>query len=140
MDSVIIESLRSFYKQGARVVVVHFSGSGDSGDIWSIEYLGASKATPLPHIKVEEDDTPKWRDALYRYINETVTIDWYNNDGGGGCITFDLEAKTAEVASYWNETVQHEEDPHNDTLPDFTPEHPIKAVRAAKKLPKRRAK
>lgn len=139
MDSVIIEKLRSFYNQGARIVQVHFSGSGDSGDIWSIEYLGASEATPRPHIKVEGDDSD-WRDALYRYINEAVTIDWYNNDGGGGCITFDMEAKIAEVTSYWNETVAHEQDPHNDTLPAFAPEHPIKAVRAAKKLPKRRAK
>jgi hypothetical protein len=147
-SSGFIEGIKSLYNQGVRKIVTDFSGGGDSGDINYIKfYDGAYPGSSSKELVVEEP--LDWRDEMHNIITNEVHCDWYNNDGGGGSIVINLEANppTIEVNSYWNETVCREEPTVNDTLdPSLVlpkpaaPEHPHAAVRAAKKLPRRRAK
>jgi hypothetical protein len=145
-SSGFIEGIKSLYNQGVRKIVTDFSGYGDSGDIDCIAFYGAAGTNPKKLSVIEPAD---WRDEMHNIITNEVHCDWYNNDGGGGSIVIDLEANppTIEVNSYWNETVCREEPTVTDTLDPAlvlpkpaVPEHPHAAVRAAKKLPKRRAK
>lgn len=71
-------------------IELRFSGSGDSGD-WESHH-------EEPHVQ-----------HLFDYLlNNHVTFDWYNNDGGGGTVTWDVEADVITIDGYWNETVSHD--------------------------------
>ncbi len=108
MDNLrrILPTLRD---QGVRTVSVRFDGSGDDGSIDSVEY-GEVAITP-PSIFVDVDmvhrsfNGREWttnqvveRMNLSRaieavtgdYLDETG-VDWYNNDGGFGELTIDVE-------------------------------------------------
>ena len=63
-----------------------FDGSGDSGYLrpWDINHI-----EPLLHF-------------FEKILEEHVTYDWYNNDGGGGEITWDIKDDTLKVEGYVN--------------------------------------
>lgn len=102
----ILPALRD---QGVRTVRVSFDGSGDDGSIDHVEY-GDAAITPAS-IFVEVDivhrsfDGREWKtdhvierknldDAIEAvtgdYLEETG-VDWYNNDGGFGELTIDVQ-------------------------------------------------
>lgn len=69
-------------------VTISFSGSGDSGQIDSVEfYYVEDHQLPESQEEVLKQDLTAW---AYKYL-EGVGVDWYNNDGGQGEIIFDLE-------------------------------------------------
>ena len=43
---------------------------------------------------------------LSEAVERFVTFDWYNNDGGGGDITWDIVADEIIINGYYNETVR----------------------------------
>lgn len=49
-------------------------------------------------------------DEVDKFLSEAVdlfvTFDWYNNDGGGGDITWDIVADEIIINGYYNETVR----------------------------------
>lgn len=65
-----------------------FSGCGDSGNYDGGDYKNS-----------EVDEL--FADAL----EEFVTFDWYNNDGGGGDITWDVVDDKITINGYYNEIV-----------------------------------
>ena len=70
-------------------LVLEFSGSGDSGQ--------ADNSFEDLHTN-----------AFFMYmLNTKVTGDWYNNEGGGGTITWDLHEDEITVESYYNVQEQH---------------------------------
>lgn len=69
-----------------------FSGYGDSGQI--DEYSGDERADIL----------------LSAVTDFGVTWDWYNNDGGGGTITWRVLDDEIDVSGYWNETIEQSAD------------------------------
>jgi hypothetical protein len=73
---------------GEHEISLSFSGSGDSGN-WDDEHDNACVMTLFNHL-----------------LNNVVTWDWYNNDGGGGTISWDLATNTINIEGYYNETVQ----------------------------------
>lgn len=64
-----------------------FNGYGDSG------------------IVEDASDIPALNTFLSSMVDHHVTFDWYNNDGGGGDIAWDLSADTVTINGYYN-TVQ----------------------------------
>lgn len=74
------------------VIEQAFSGEGDSGD-WS-----------------ERHDNPYVQHLFDHLLNTRVTFDWYNNEGGGGSITWDVVPDVITIDGYWNELIQHDVD------------------------------
>lgn len=70
-------------------IELSFSGSGDSGD-WQ-----------------EHHDDPHVQRLFDHLLQHEVSFDWYNNDGGGGSITWDVVADVITIDGYWNETIQN---------------------------------
>lgn len=67
-----------------------FGGSGDSGSFYND--TGNDEVDSL------------FSDAL----EEFVTFDWYNNEGGGGDITWEVNTDKITINGYYNETVATE--------------------------------
>jgi hypothetical protein len=99
-------------RAGITLVTVGFDGSGDSGQIESIEAQAGDTAAELPSDQVELAE-PAWdggkigrsaftlRDAIeklaYDFLEETHG-GWENNDGAYGEFTFDVATRTITLA------------------------------------------
>ena len=90
-------------------VILYFSGCEDSGQ--------------LNDIGVYPSDVPL-DPALYTDLAsfgddylEATDVNWYDGDGGGASLTFDLANKAFSSDVYWNETVMNTGFAENDTLP-----------------------
>lgn len=68
-----------------------FDGSGDSGQF---------------HNDCGNDEINQF---LAKAIDEFVNFNWYDGEGGGGDITWDIVADKIIINGYTNETVQHTE-------------------------------
>lgn len=106
----IFEQLRA---AGANSITISFDGSGDSGSIESVDIYNADNQRmqiDLTVIYPKEKSTwvdDKWvteteekempiADALEAYCYDELDkteIDWYNNDGGFGQMTINLDDK-----------------------------------------------
>lgn len=71
--------------------VLDFYGSGDSGD-WSDSLEDALMQHMFDYV-----------------LHHHVYWDWYNNDGGGGTIRWDVRNDEIHVDGYWNEIIAHSE-------------------------------
>ena len=80
----------------SHAISIIFSGSGDSGDITDV-YTDGEDGAPL--------NPP---DFLYDLIENHVTCDWVNNEGGGGNIQITLNDFTMQVNSYYREVVDND--------------------------------
>lgn len=68
---------------GVERVEIDFAGGGDSGSVEDVRVFMAAGYTAPDGLK---DELTNW---AYKYL-EGTGVDWYNNDGGQGCIEFDL--------------------------------------------------
>ncbi|MCI4680801.1 hypothetical protein K9U39_19775 [Rhodoblastus acidophilus] len=93
---------------GFTEVVLCFSGCGDSGQLNDI---GTNPELPLDPTLYS--DLSNFGDD---YL-EATDVNWYDGDGGGGTLTFDLANKTFSSDVYWNETVTNTGFAENDPLP-----------------------
>lgn len=76
-------------------ITAEFSGSDDSGN-WS------DWDKRMDHALVKH---------FFSHLLETkVTWDWYNNDGGGGTIEWNLQEDVISITGYWNEMVSNDVD------------------------------
>lgn len=73
-------------------IELSFSGSGDSGN-WD-----------------DQHENPLVQHLFNFLMEKKVNWDWYNNDGGGGSITWDIKENVIEISGYWNETVSTDAD------------------------------
>lgn len=125
--------LKALADAGVVSVEVHFYGSGDSGSIEDIHFNYADPVNTkranfnelkLPWVKARSawNETTKTWDYLIDETNISVTdiiedmvytaaaesgVDWYNNEGGGGSWTLNMEpgkAPTLDFNIYYNET------------------------------------
>lgn len=118
---------------GITSIEVIFAGYGDSGSVEEIRIEGID-VEALKKLAVTPEVTQvQWREPndkictteyrprdvianmhewIERWCNhhatddDRITWDWYNNDGGGGTITFYPMEGRFEVSGYYNETVQ----------------------------------
>lgn len=100
---------------------LEFNGSGDSGDFYHPMFEGKS-----PPDRMVQDKDGNWGpnpkfvpdyerlSEILKHMSEKwvegTGVDWYNNDGGGGELTFNF--KTGEVSAnvYYYEQVRHDAD------------------------------
>lgn len=78
----------------SKTITKEFSGGGDSGD-WDCDFT--EEETELSHF-------------FHYILNNHVYFDWYNNDGGGGDITWDLVEDVITINGYVN-CMSHEDQP-----------------------------
>jgi hypothetical protein len=72
--------------------------------VYEVEYHGYGDSGQM-----EQDSGDKEvDDYLDGLSDEHVHFDWYNNDGGGFTITWDIKADTITINGYQNETVKND--------------------------------
>lgn len=76
---------------GAVKLVIHYDGSGDSGEVESVRAFRASGE------EFEVSDMVETADRAACDILSGQGIDWYNNDGGFGDVILDVEAGTIKI-------------------------------------------
>lgn len=90
--------------RGAREIEIRFAGEGDEGSIQNIEAKGVELSAN------EQQILDEW---AYQYLEDHCTIDWYNNEGGGGSIRIYLNSGKIELNSYFN-TIEHHDQPTHE--------------------------
>ena len=106
---------------GITSVLVHFDGSGDSGQIEDIDATAGDRSAEIPNSNIEiahacwgdaniERTTLCVRDAIetlaYDFLEQTHG-GWENNEGAYGEFTFDVESRT--ITLEYNERVMTSE-------------------------------
>lgn len=87
--------------KGYNKLQVCYSGSGDSGAIDDIDLLNDTNSISIENMIENTDFIKEW---LYEVIDEAIeNRDWWNNDGGYGNITINLN--TFELISEYNEKI-----------------------------------
>lgn len=85
-------------------IVITFAGYGDSGCIESFEFYGPNHKGKFPELpENEQEELHAWADEI-----SMLAPDWYNNDGGGGCITIYPQSLEYTLTAYQNETVSYD--------------------------------
>lgn len=84
---------------GVETLTLHYHGSGDSG---SLDYIEA-----VPHGVQLPDDLARDLEDFGDALMDDSGVNWYDGDGGGGTVCFDLKNRhfSAEV---WFDTVVSE--------------------------------
>jgi hypothetical protein len=122
--SELLHLLRKLHHRGIHALHVTFSGYGDNGDINDITCFGgpqnAQVEVPFPKPDLMQPENNIEQDHLHNvisvFIEDNVTCDWYNNEGGGGDVRFNLHDMSYRITSYYNEVVQQECDDDEGTL------------------------
>lgn len=114
-DTDFLAKLCSLYEQGVYHITAVFFGSGDSGDLYDIRFTSSDG---LSDVFVDRDAASyaDIRDELYELFSENVTVDWVNNEGGGGELTIELPSFKVNVTSFYNEITRVPEDDIDITL------------------------
>lgn len=89
-----------FDDQPITEVRAEFDGYGDSGQVYDA-------------LREEGEHANLFKDTnmfLRRLVDTHVTWDWYNNEGGGGTIIWDLQADKIIIDGYYNVTHQEHQD------------------------------
>lgn len=81
---------------GVKIIIVEYSGGGDSGGIDSLSYY--SDLNEEQDIEVENNDILNLIEkAAYDKLNNPDIEDWYNNDGGWGIIKIYVPSGDYEI-------------------------------------------
>lgn len=89
-EAAFVSSLKNM---GITELVAEYDGSGDSGSIETI-YCEDEDGNI---ISVESDVESKVEEMLYEVLSDNYIYDWYNNEGGYGRVTINLDDKTWRV-------------------------------------------
>jgi hypothetical protein len=84
------EILASYHLQGYNELIIRYDGAGDSGSIDEIELIGNNG------YNLKEDEFNIIEEAFDAFFMN-LTGDWYNNDGGYGAVSIDLENGLFEI-------------------------------------------
>jgi hypothetical protein len=94
--SALISRLRD---EGITRVYINYDGSGDSGSISDIDFEPFRYGTD-EYVKANEMFSGELEDFGYHILNNHYNWDWYNNDGGYGNVSIDVEDSTVSVNGY----------------------------------------
>jgi hypothetical protein len=102
--------LEMYLMLGYSMVEIRFAGSCDSG---SVDQIDAMDRTGNP-VEIPDELYKATEDFAYNYLAAT-SIDWYNDDGGQGEITFDMSTVPAKFwatveVNHITSTVEHKEE------------------------------
>lgn len=102
--------------RGIKQLKVFYEGSGDSGSINHIEYYNGKDED---EVDIEDLDNDEIMNLCYPMLDDIE--DWYNNEGGFGHITINLEDFSYEIENNVRFT-HHETYSHEGTLDDYIEE------------------
>lgn len=88
--------INAVFLRGDTTFSVVFDGYGDSGTVHAF----------FPAITDDQelsDELEKFFDVV---VDREVHWDWYNDEGGGGNVVWDLEKDTVTINGYYNVTEQ----------------------------------
>ncbi len=100
MTEELKKALIDLWDHGVAKVVIEYDGSGDSGEIHSVDYLNTEdEETEYKNSSVEDALT----DLCYNNLLDQVG-DWYNNDGGYGIIRITVPSGEYTIESHIRST------------------------------------
>ena len=115
-NDILKDLMPVFAKKQILKANLEYTGYGDSGDMWDITFYDkdgnslehSSWSNKNAQIKTQEmlNVSGKELELLSDALEGLLTYDYYNNEGGGGCMEIDFVNKTIELDAYYNETVQ----------------------------------
>lgn len=108
----IITVLNKIKDAGHHTITIEYSGGGDSGQI--DETLGDKEISLTKDFREECDVIESW--AYENILNQIG--DWWNNDGGRGILTFDLDTMTYQTDETYYFT-DSRSDSHSGELVDI---------------------
>ena len=111
LSQQILPILVKLKDKGINKIEITFSGSGDSGDIDDIIYYDINgkyyySSQMIDDSYINDQEYSLLQNDCYDFIDDAIEgADWYNNEGGFGNITLDLDSMTADV-EYSQRTVE----------------------------------
>jgi hypothetical protein len=92
----------NIFASGSPEFTIEFDGYGDSGMFYDV----------TPSIPNEDELTNRVQELLEGYGNDdqVVSWDWYNNDGGGGELVWDISKDVITINGHWNEIIANSVD------------------------------
>jgi hypothetical protein len=105
--------------RGVTKIEVEYAGSGDSGSIDGINYYKGEDSFSYSDLDISHDMDDKLQNLCYPMLDNIE--DWYNNDGGYGTITIDLDKLHYDIANHIRYT-NYEKYEHEGNLEDLTEE------------------
>ena len=107
---------------GVTKILVFYEGSGDSGSIDNIEYYTGENGETV-HFKhdlnISDEMHQKLINLCYPMLDNIE--DWYNNDGGYGTVTIDLDTLHYDIANHIRYT-DYETYTHEGSIHDLSEE------------------
>ena len=111
LSQQILPILVKLKDKGINKIEITFSGSGDSGDIDDLIYYDVTdkyyySRDMVKNSYMTDEEYNLLQNDCYEFIDDAIEgADWYNNEGGFGNITIDLDTMTADV-EYSQRTVE----------------------------------
>jgi hypothetical protein len=111
LSQQILPILVKLKDKGINKIEITFSGSGDSGDIDDLIYYDITdkyyySRDMVKNSYMTDEEYNLLQNDCYEFIDDAIEgADWYNNEGGFGNITLDLDTMTANV-EYSQRTVE----------------------------------
>ena len=89
---------------GITSINAEFSGGGDDGSINSPVFTGGpiQELADKAGLSVTCFETDA-KNMVEAFISSHVNFDWYNNEGGGGDVTINVETGEVEITGYYYE-------------------------------------
>ena len=106
LSQQILPILVKLKDKGINKIEITFSGSGDSGDIDDIIYYDINgkyyySSQMIDDSYINDQEYSLLQNDCYDFIDDAIEgADWYNNDGGYGRVTINLDDKTWRVDGY----------------------------------------
>lgn len=105
---------------GVTKILVFYEGSGDSGSIDNIEYYtGEGDQSFKNDLAITDEMHNKLIDLCYPMLDDIE--DWYNNEGGHGTVTIDLDTLHYDIANHIRYT-HYETYTHEGSIHDLSEE------------------
>ncbi len=111
LSQQVLPILVKLKDKGINKIEITFSGSGDSGDIDDLIYYDITdkyyySRDMVKNSYMTDEEYNLLQNDCYEFIDDAIEgADWYNNEGGFGNITIDLDTMTADV-EYSQRTVE----------------------------------
>jgi len=105
--------------RGVTKIEVEYAGSGDSGSIDNIVYYKGEDIFSYSDLDITHDMDDRLQNLCYPMLDNIE--DWYNNDGGYGTVTIDLDKLHYDIANHVRYTT-YEKYEHEGKLEDLTEE------------------
>ena len=112
----IPEFMKAFKKQNIKRAKLCYRGYGDSGDAWdwtfydsdnnSIEFDGWSNANNSRQAYEQLGLDQESLQTFDNHIENLLSYDWVNNEGGGGTIHFNFQDLSIAIDAYQCETIE----------------------------------